>query len=510
VAWIASGKSSEFVTNSSDAASFAKVLAELGLELLMVGCSPRDHNENRLLVIYSVSNIPAIQLGSGHATQKRGVRIPLNYLEQCVTLWPGDSKDRVKYRRLFRDGSLAAAGTQLLAVKTYPFLPSAGDDGDVFYAIKGSGFLRQNYGVDVILSTFLLTPSFHAVEAVSDLTDSWPLKSRVAVCHWVRDIWSEIDLGKDRIFLEPDELECLAELEIFILGYYYAVLSPLVDASQLSVQEVYGSWGWNDGQILEATRKFVLAREDGSRRYPRFQVMKLVGYFYAGAAYEEQLLRVREGTVGILGKLTLVTASVLGGADTPRKVEKFWLLDVDSTCIPSNTLGVVSCGIQRCCPSKELRNGRVTRLCLDDQPTNQSDFTSHIEPDWDCDVQKLLVAYRHHGRIVQRISPLVTDRLVLRCWILPVDDVDPPDKLEHAIPINLENFHGGSRIFIWTSTRSESDDPGCNPRLVVLTGSAPNARACIVGMYNGVSGVALGSNSLAKAAEDERFGVIII
>lgn len=35
--------------------------------------------------------------------------------------------------------------------------------------------------------------------------------------------------------------------------------------------------------------------------------MKLLGYLYAMAPYDEQLLRVRAGTVGILGKLTLLT-----------------------------------------------------------------------------------------------------------------------------------------------------------------------------------------------------------
>lgn len=122
------------------------------------------------------------------------------------------------------------------------------------------------------------------------------------------------------------------------------------------------------------------------------------------------------------------------------------------------------------------------------------------------------MAYRHQGRIVQRLSPLVTDRLVLNCWIPPVDDVDQPGKIERAIPINLENFCGGSKVCTGATTSSEPDDPGSDhtPRLVVLAGSAPNARACIVGMYDGMEGVALGLNSPANAAEGQSIQVIII
>lgn len=63
--------------------------------------------------------------------------------------------------------------------------------------------------------------------------------------------------------------------------------------------------------------------------------MELCGYFYAVAPCDGQLFRVRAGTVGILGKLALFMASVLRGADTPCKVDGFWFLDIDSTCIPS-------------------------------------------------------------------------------------------------------------------------------------------------------------------------------
>lgn len=177
--------------------------------------------------------------------------------------------------------------------------------------------------------------------------------------------------------------------------------------------------------------------------------MKLLGYFYAEAPCDEQLLRVRAGTVGIPGKLTLFTASVLGGADTPRKVERFWLLDFRPTCVPSKHPRDRYLWHTEMLSKQELENCQVAWLCWDGHPTIQSNFTSHIEPDWDCDIRKLLVAYRLRGRIVQRLSPLVTDRLVLNCWVPPVDDVDQPDNLERTIPINLENFLRREQSMHW-------------------------------------------------------------
>ncbi|MCJ1251911.1 hypothetical protein MMC30_009149 [Trapelia coarctata] len=413
----------------------------------MVGCDLRDQDENRLLVVLSTSAIPAVLRGSGGRNQRQGVRIPLDDLEQCVTLWPGGSKDRARSQRLFADGALAAQGIRFTLCADTPL---RGEAPDISYAVEDTSGKPQkkNHKINPItrsiITAFLLVSNPPAVKAITRLTASWPTEARDAIAKWLLSARCESSLGP---MMDPVLNGCLAQLEIFILGYYYAVLSSLVDASQLHVQEAYGAWGWNDLQILNATREFVHSSVDKSKPYPRHQVLKLAGYFYAGASYDEQLPRVGKVAVGILGKLTLLTASVLGGADTPSKAEKFWLLDVDPTCIPSNTAGIVNSGVQKRCLSKALGDFQVTRLCLNEQPANQSDFTSHIEPDWDYDVHTLLVAYRHHGRIVHRLSPLATDLLVLRSWVPPVDDVDRLDVLEQAFPVRLEYFYGGTVIY---------------------------------------------------------------
>lgn len=243
--------------------------------------------------------------------------------------------------------------------------------------------------------------------------------------------------------------------------------------------------GWNYTEILTATWDFVHTKVGKSQAYPRHQILKLIGCFYAGSSYDEQLPRMGKDAVGILGKLSQLTASILGGASTPSKVGKCWHLDIDPTYIPSNKAGIVTCGIQRRCLYTELEDSRRMRLCLNELPANQSDFTSHIEPDWDYDARKLLVTYRHNGRIVYRLSPFVIDKGVFGSRVPPVDDVDRLDEVERAIPVNLENFCGGRVLCDREHDLDALGGPSREhiPRLVILTGSAPKARAYIVGMY---------------------------
>lgn len=279
IVWIASGKNSKFITNSSDAACFARVVADSGLELLMVGRDVGSQDENRLTVVLSTSATPAVLDGSGGRYRRRGVRIPLNDLEQCVTLWPGDSKDRVKYRRLFRNGALAAQGIRFV-VGTFP--PLNGEDWDICYGVEDtSGKPREkNHTISsitrLIIRSFLLLINLSAVEAITRLTASWPTEASCMIEEKMMNSHPRHMFIQDIGFLHLIARDCLTQLGLFVLGYYYAVLSSLVDASQLPVQEAYGAWGWNYTEILTATWDFVHTKVDKSQAYPRHQITKLI------------------------------------------------------------------------------------------------------------------------------------------------------------------------------------------------------------------------------------------
>jgi hypothetical protein len=295
-------------------------------------------------------------------------------------------------------------------------------------------------------------------------------------------------------------LPSLTGLIVFVLGYYYALLKPLLITTELSEQEAIGSWGYNDIQVLRVLRQFKLSADtDYEGRYSRHAVLRLLAYMFAGAHFRDQLRAIPERAIGVLGKLVIVTGSLMGQADCPEKVEKFWLLDIDQTCIPSNSRGIVISGNQVRCPQVPPRD-EPSPIDLSTIAQLVPDFTLHIEPDWDYDVQRVLVGYRHEGRIVHRVSPIDSDIAVIKSWVEVSDSAIKV--LERAIPVSLDEFHGGFVV------KKPVDNPQQEIPLVSMTYSLAKARTCITAMYGGNVG-ALSSNDLAKAAADHAPVIII-
>jgi hypothetical protein len=67
----------------------------------------------------------------------------------------------------------------------------------------------------------------------------------------------------------------------------------------------------------------------------------MAAYLFAGAE-SHQLEALNSSSAGIHAKLTIITAGLLGEADTPEKITKLYMLDIDPTCIPSSGLGIIS------------------------------------------------------------------------------------------------------------------------------------------------------------------------
>ena len=156
--------------------------------------------------------------------------------------------------------------------------------------------------------------------------------------------------------------------------------------------------------------------KNGTREilYWRYRILRLVGYLFAGAQ-DDSLHLINHDAAGLVGKISLLTPGLFGDADTPEKVSKLILLDVDTTAIPTNGQGII----------KTAKSSEVTSLFAKDysesfDPENLTacgpDFTSHIEPAWGYDVNLVHVVYRYKGRLVQKVDPLETEEGVLRWW----------------------------------------------------------------------------------------------
>ena len=190
---------------------------------------------------------------------------------------------------------------------------------------------------------------------------------------------------------------------------YYELFRPLLDTSQMANQEAFGSWGWYDGDcvIRLATMIRNISRDDPPA-IPMYEVLALVGYLFAGAE-NTQLGMVRRQTIGIIGKLTLVWSALLGSPVREEDLGKFTLLDVDPTCIPCSSAGIITPGHQTAVKTVLPRNPNPEDVqhtpTTDMSPQSLQDFTIHIEPDWGYDTQACLVTYRYKGRIVDCLSP---------------------------------------------------------------------------------------------------------
>ncbi|KAH0537557.1 hypothetical protein FGG08_005656 [Glutinoglossum americanum] len=501
--WIVAGDTPSFTTSSTDVLSLAIVLAEIGLEMLTAG-DDREYDEGRLVVYLSTSSIPQGPLRlHNDLNRRRGMRVPVNQLEECVSLWPGDADMRNKQRLFFTNGVNAAAGVKLAVAGQSQTHYSLDEESlDVYYLVQADKSTdRIEPAILHILEMFLLASTSRAAKLLFELGIQWPSKARTDLGWWLGELQMNSEREDEIGHFDRATRKCMAELQAFLLGYYYAILMPLIDTSELSLKEAYGSWGWNDIQVFKAIKWMKLGEDKDNNRYPRYQVMKLAGYLFAGVDYKEQLKPMKERSVGILGKLMLVTAGLMGGADTPEKVGKFYLLDVDPSCIPSDLRGIVLCGLQRSCSTVEpASQAKPLQIVSATTP----DFTSTVEPDWDYDVQKVLVAYRNHGRIVHRISPVDGDIAVLRSWVEPVHVQEcVPFVLESAIPVALEEFYGDQVVAERKLTSAEIPEAlrtAKFPPLVTLTRSLPKARVCILAMYGpGVS--TLCSDSIAEAVK---------
>ncbi|MCJ1351309.1 MAG: hypothetical protein MMC33_001293 [Icmadophila ericetorum] len=490
--WIVSGKDNKFLTSSTDVTSLATILAELGIDLLAVG-DETLYDENRLVVCLSTSPIIRnLEEQFGKEKKRRGMRIPLDEMEECVSLWPGDNILRNSLRHIFRNGMDAAKGLKLKVAETHHSLDE--EDMDIHYHFGKTP--RESVGRPHswrILEKFLLAPTPRAAKIVDNITRTWPTKSLTNINFWLEEVDMRADSDDEISHFDLSDRECLAQLQVFLIGYYYAVLSPLLDTSQLSIQEAYGSWGWNDIQVVKVVLGLRLGLDKERGEYPRHEVMKILGYFFAGADYSEQLKPLRARSVGIFGKLGLVTASLMGGADTPTKLGMFYLLDVDPTCIPSNSRGLILGGIRKPC-TKTPPKASASELSLATATTSGPDFTSHVEPDWGYDTQRVLIAYRYHGRIIHRISPVDGDLAVLLSWIAMAEEEEPL-KLIPAIPVQLEELYGGHVVYSADNYGPNDEVPESWPDIVILTHGLPKARMCVVGMY-GAGVASLCSNAL--------------
>lgn len=425
--WVVVNGPSTFRTASSDVYSLAILLSSIGFDCLRTDTGDFEVLDSLALVILDTSITPSV---STRTLEKRvGMRIPLINMEESVSLWPGTPAENNNRRLVFTRGQKAGASISLQIVSdSEPLRPPLYDPRFEVVALGSGGTAgREEIKVFSIATRYLLSANQEATHELIELIKSWHLQSEVERQQIISDLGdhptsNHLGLGGPSKYRD--------DLQIFLLGYYYTVLSSILDTSRLKVKEGFGSWGWHDPDFLQHIEAFkesgvreddswkpkgdYYRTKDDSLRYSRSRVLQLAAYLFAGAE-EHQIAALIPGTIGLHAKLTIVSSALFGGADTRDKIAKLCLLDLDPTAIPSDAMGVIKPATQ---PKPEVV--RASKPPLDvpaaaaEFKDNFADFTSHIEPAWGYDPNLCLVTYRHHGRLVHKVNPCDIEAALLR------------------------------------------------------------------------------------------------
>ena len=406
--WIVTKGEDTFRTNSSDLYSVAFILAELGFDLLRLAVEEIDYEDVGVITLIKTEYAP----WDDHVIRpaqdlRRGMRVPLLRMEDAVAIWPNSPERNNRRRMIFESGMTSAKGVSFHACLSSSASCSAR------LAVRVTSTTREPLRrvpttEFALMNRYFLLPTHRLHSALSELIKKWNISDEV-----LKD-FSELE---EEIHPGNQEGDIGEEFQIFLMGYYYKALCAVVDTSRLVYKEVFGSWGWGDPyffrHILQLTQTR-LKTETRGNLYWRYRIISLVGYLFTGAD-EEALSLVDNDTAGFVGKITVLTPGLFGDADTPEKLHKLILLDVDTSAIPKNGQGIIKTGKSHNVEELFTKN-IVDSLDLGALTSCDPDFTSNIEPAWGYDVNLVLLTYRYKGRLVFKTDPLETEIAVIRWW----------------------------------------------------------------------------------------------
>jgi hypothetical protein len=524
--WLVAGEKEDTIyrTPSTDIFCLAIVLESIGLKIKTTLNANEAFDEADVSIIWSNQLAPTALV----RTQTRfrpGMRIPLSHMEEVASIFPR-SDDRNKLRGLFESGMEAvkldgiilrpaAFQENLPRVKGSPFLES---EQDLYFEVQISsrGTIPKLVDDTNRISEWLLpvespTACRRLVEIMGGLGQSSNESHNVHMLAFSLDNQQENNRSYG-LKTDYDYGDALIHLQAFFLGYWYKLLLPLLDTSQLESQEGFGSWSWADLECLDFIREMVRTRmhqrtKSGKRVFLyRFEVMKLTAYLFGGAEIG-QIRRATFGSVGIMGKVPVLYSSLVRGR--PENFGKFSLLDIDASAIPSSDNGIVVPGDAKATQflkspevvnrstailPKMLRDVHIETLIKPN--AREEDFTLHIEPDWNNDSQTCLVVYRHKGRVITRANPRQIDlalahhifdkeaeEVVAEC-----DDNSPPYQTPVDCEIiRLSAFQGGRPVEPEEQLIEIAEHvPGYVFKpLILQTAGMINAFLCISCLYEG-------------------------
>lgn len=472
--WLVAGTTSIFTTASSDVFCIGIVLQRIGVEVDAV-TDPATGKESAPRIHFDVAQ--AIKGGKTNSKHRLGMRIPLNFMQECVSLWPGDQDSNNYLRQLFEDGinAVEADGIELIFAAT---------SGMAMYEVKTKNDLDYGKRVDTMVqrAAHCLFPKHchRASRCLGLIFSSWTEDDRSSFKRFLGTTPSPESFDTLDSVLSR---QAVNQLQAFIMGFYYKIFYRVLDCSYLSVAEAFGNWTYHDLAFFRwiAKLRTHFRPLTNYETISRAEVLAAVAYFFAGVD-GNMLSSVSSQCVGLVGKLGVLTNTSLGRATQSKDLGLFCLLDVDLSCIPSSSSGMVTegkAGVLSLVDSHSLnrRTSNLEDACV---AVPDGDFSTHLEPDWDYDMQSILVVFRHKGRIVYKVPPSTVEsafyssRQQMSYFEELSDEEASPDrgKKEKWNFAELTDHHGGHLY-----------RAGADMSLIIPTFGCPHARACILSMY---------------------------
>ncbi|KAL9080513.1 MAG: hypothetical protein Q9157_000747 [Trypethelium eluteriae] len=425
--WLSTTTELQLSTSSSDAFGFALVLHELGLD--QIRCLRKadlnlqtDNVQSTVDIVLDLSSMSDTAMRS-QKRAREGMRVPLAHMEECMSLFPGSRDISGRLRTLFEDGMEAASNGEVELLATD--IGSAGWDFE--YAISDKSDDSKKYRNETLLvrifRAYLPAHSTRMSRCVQELLTTWAPEE-------IKEL-EKNTTDSERISID----RVREELQALLLGYYYALLRPLVDCSSLDQQEVYGSWGFHSHRFLDLIQTTIrlskrstvkVSKHDSVQHFSREAMLSLTAFLFAGGEAGLPVFETGGKTIGITSKLSLISSILLGKATRVDHAPIYCLLDCDTSSIPSTTSGLIrdssssAAGITAKRVPGDSRSGSMENLltCLRldnydgtsekeaDNNDFDTDFTCNIEPDWENDVTSVILAFRHNGRIISRMPAL--------------------------------------------------------------------------------------------------------
>lgn len=207
-------------------------------------------------------------------------------------------------------------------------------------------------------------------------------------------------------YIDTDSV-MLTETQSFLMRFYYVILIWLLNTSQLSVQQVFDFWDWyNNHMFYKVSDILWESRIKKTRHFHKHRVMQLLVLFFADIKKTQINLIVHE-VMRIIDKLSLLMTSLLSDVNSCKKTEKFFLVDVNSICILSTAHDIVVLTSQWY-KLKFVNDFKSTMNTQKIKKVNLCEsgivLTSHIELNWDHNVQTCIVAFHYQRRLMCRIS----------------------------------------------------------------------------------------------------------